>query len=92
VCSSGLVEPLYWNQTGPDCWRLDLRCPECGTLRTATFDGETVHSYNVLLYAATEQVARQADALGDEWAAAVLAEEQDFVAALNADEILPMDF
>jgi len=92
VCSSGLVEPLYWAQMSPDCWRLDLRCPECGTVRTANFDAATVHSYNVLLYAASREVARQAEALGEDWCAAVLAAEQDFVAALRADEILPMDF
>ena len=52
VCSSDLVEPVYWAQLDPDHWRLELRCPECEAQRTSVFDAATVHAYSIVLYEA----------------------------------------
>jgi hypothetical protein len=92
VCCSALVEPVHWKQVGQDCWELELRCPECGAGRTAALDGAAVHAYNVLLYEAEDEVARQAAALSREWSADVAAEGARFVEALRADQIMPIDF
>jgi hypothetical protein len=92
VCSSDLVEPVSWSQLDPDRWRLELRCPECGAQRTAIFDADTVHAYNIALYEAADEVASQARALHAEWSADRAGDDERFVEALRADRILPIDF
>jgi hypothetical protein len=92
VCSSDLVEPVYWAQLDVGHWRLDLRCPECEATRTATFDAAAVHAYNILLYEAADAVALQARTLQAEWAAERADDGKRFVEALRAGDILPIDF
>ena len=83
------MHPTDWQRTGPTVWRITLRCPNCETTRTVQLSREEVEHYNRVLYEGTEKLARQAEQLTRRH----FQEESDkFVAALEADLILPMDF
>jgi hypothetical protein len=89
LCHSPLVHPTDWQRTGPTVWRITLRCPNCETTRTVQLSREEVEQYNRVLYEGTEMLSRQADQVTRRH----FQEEADkFVAALEADLILPMDF
>jgi hypothetical protein len=89
LCSSRLVHPIEWQRIGPAVWRISLRCPNCETVRTVHLSREDVERYNRVLYEGTEKLSRQAEQI----ARRNFTEESDkFVAALEADLILPMDF
>jgi hypothetical protein len=88
-CQSPLVQPVDWAEAGNDNWELSLRCPNC--------DWSTDGVYN---QAAVEELEEHlddglADMLSDlqRLTKANMAEEIDrFLAALQADLILPEDF
>jgi hypothetical protein len=89
VCRSPLVHPTDWQRIGPASWRITLRCPNCETQRTVQLSRDEVEHFNRVLYEGTERLARQADQI----ARRHFQEESDkFVAALDADLILPIDF
>jgi hypothetical protein len=89
LCRSPLVHPTEWQRTGVTCWRVTLRCPNCETVRTVTLGREEVERLNRALYEGTERLARQADQLVRRH---FEEETAKFVAALDADLILPIDF
>ena len=89
LCGSALVHPTDWRRTGTACWRVTLRCPNCETVRTVTLVREEVEQLNRALYEGTERLARQADQLVRHH---FEEETAKFVAALDADLILPIDF
>ena len=89
LCGSQLVHPTDWQRTGAACWRVTLRCPNCETVRTVTLVSEEVERLNRALYEGTERLARQADQLVRHH---FEEETAKFVAALDADLILPIDF
>ena len=88
-CGSDLVYPVRWEESGPDNWSLQLHCPNCDTHRKGIFGQRTVDAFD-------EALDRGADAIASEYEHLVRAnmvEEIDrFVAALDADAILPEDF
>jgi Zn-finger nucleic acid-binding protein len=89
VCGSPLVHPTEWQRIAVAAWRITLRCPNCETLRTVVLDRGQVELLNRALYEGTEHLSRQADLLVRH----NFEEEADkFVAALDADLILPIDF
>jgi hypothetical protein len=92
LCGSDLVYPTDWRQVDAASWELELRCPECGTVRAASLDRAAMHDFNVLLYRSSDQLAREAEELMQECAATDEACCRAFVAALRGDLILPMDF
>jgi uncharacterized protein YbbK (DUF523 family) len=89
-CRSGLVQPVAWQQVASTTeWRLWRRCPEC------EWNGDDVHRESAIdefdeqLDFGTRELAEELRALEQsnmEEAA------QRFVAALQADLILPEDF
>ena len=89
LCGSALVHPTDWQRVAPAAWRITLRCPNCETVRTLTFDREEVERLNRALYEGTEKLARQAERLARH---NFEEETEKFVAALDADLILPFDF
>ena len=89
LCRSPLVHPTEWQRSGPATWRITLRCPNCETQRTVTLDRQEVERLNRALYEGTEHLARQADQLVRRH---FQEETAKFVAALDADLILPIDF
>jgi hypothetical protein len=89
LCRSPLVHPTEWQRAGVASWRITLRCPNCETVRTVTLTREEVEQLNRALYEGTERLARQADQLVRRH---FEEETAKFVAALDADLILPIDF
>jgi hypothetical protein len=92
LCRSDLVYPTDWRHVDASTWRLELSCPECGTVRIVSLDREETHAFNLLLYRSSEQLARTAEELTRECAAIVEEDGRAFAAALRGDLILPMDF
>ena len=89
LCHSPLVHPTEWQRSGVATWRITLRCPNCETVRTVMLTREEVERLNRALYEGTERLARQADQLVRRH---FEEETAKFVAALDADLILPIDF
>ncbi len=92
VCASRLVEPVYWAQRDPEHWSLDLRCPDCETERSVTLGTEAAHAYSLLLYDAAAEVVSAVRQLEEAWSSGVAEVDRQFVEALRADRILPIDF
>jgi hypothetical protein len=88
-CSSELVYPVQWEESGPENWNVLLHCPNCDAHREGIFCQETVESFD-------EALDRGADALARDYKRLVRANMADeierFVGALNSDAILPEDF
>lgn len=88
-CDCDLVQPVDWSETSDEQWDLELHCPNCDWATAGVFDQDAV-----------EELEEQLDAglaamLGDlhRLTQANMVEELDrFIAALNADQILPEDF
>ena len=88
-CRSELVYPTEWEEAGPECWRVALRCPNCEWSVSGVFPQDLVDRFDERLDEGTEQV------VGDlrELMRANMTEEIDrFVAALDAGALLPEDF
>ena len=88
-CSSELVYPMQWEESGPVNWNVLLHCPNCDIYREGIFTQETVETFD-------EELDRGADALARDYKRlmrANMAEEiERFVGALTSDAILPEDF
>jgi hypothetical protein len=88
-CSSELVYPVQWEESGPVNWNVLLHCPNCDIYREGIFTQETVEGFD-------EELDRGADALARDYMRlmrANMAEEiERFVGALASDAILPEDF
>jgi hypothetical protein len=88
-CSSGLVYPVEWEESGTENWSVLLHCPNCDLYREGIFSQETVEVFD-------EELDRGADALARDYKRlmrANMAEEIDrFAGALRSDAILPEDF
>jgi hypothetical protein len=88
-CSSELVYPVQWEESGPENWSVLLHCPNCDIYREGIFSQETVESFD-------EALDRGADALARDYKRLMRANMADeierFVGALNSDAILPEDF
>jgi hypothetical protein len=88
VCSSELVYPFQWEESGPGNWSVLLHCPNCDVYREGVFSQVSVDAFD-------EQLDRGADALTRAYKRLMRANMADeierFVCALNADAILPED-
>jgi hypothetical protein len=88
-CSSELVYPVQWEESGPVNWSVLLHCPNCDIYREGIFTQETVETFD-------EELDRGADALARDYKRlmrANMAEDiERFVGALTSDAILPEDF
>jgi hypothetical protein len=88
-CASDLVFPIGWAPAGRESWSVELRCPGCEWIGGGVYDQDTVDRFDRALDAGTEQLLGDLNLL-----ARANMEEQvrRFVAALDADHILPEDF
>ncbi len=89
LCKSDLVYPTDWKRSGAATWDLRLRCPNCELKRTVTMTREGVEHFNRLLYHGAQALAREAQEISRRYFAE---EATRFIAALDADLILPIDF
>jgi hypothetical protein len=90
ACSSGLVQPIAWEQEGDrSAWRVSRRCPEC------RWAGESVHN-EVEIDAFDEQLDLGAQELAGQLRAMEHANMSDtannFIRALDQDLIGADDF
>ena len=88
-CSSGLVYPTDWAPASDRLWRVALRCPEC------EWSGGGRYSQN-LVDRLDEALDHGTDSVLDDLNLLARANMEDqiarFVAALDADHVLPEDF
>lgn len=88
-CASELVYPIHWDEAGPENWRVSLRCPNCEWSATGVFPQDVVDQFDERLDEGTEHVVSDLKQLMH----ANMSEEIDrFVAALEAEALLPEDF
>jgi hypothetical protein len=88
-CSSHLVQPVEWRESGSENWNGLLHCPNCHGYREGIFSRQRVEAFD-------EELERGADSLTRDYKRLMrgnMADEiERFVRALNADAILPEDF
>ena len=88
-CSSDLVYPLEWEESGPQHWHVALRCPNCEWFTEGRYHQDVVDEFDERLEQGTDALVGDLKSLMK----ANMAEEVDrFAAALAADAILPEDF
>jgi hypothetical protein len=88
-CRSELVHPVAWGQVSVDHWELELHCPNCGHSREGVFAQDDVAQLEEHLDDGIEAIIDDLQRLTQ----ANMADQiERFVAALNADLILPEDF
>jgi hypothetical protein len=88
-CTSRLVAPVAWEEAGSAHWDVTLHCPNCDWLGNGVFAEELVERFDEELDRGTEALVRDLQRL----MRANMEDEIDrFVAALEADQIWPMDF
>jgi len=88
-CTSPLVYPTDWQESGPDHWEVELRCPNCEWRGTGVFSQDTVEAFD-------DELDRGIDVLLADYRALVNSNMEDeidrFAKALEAGAILPADF
>jgi len=88
-CSSELVYPVQWEESGMENWSVLLHCPNCDVYREGVFTQETVEVFD-------EELDRGADALARDYKQLMRAnmseEIERFAGALATGAILPEDF
>jgi hypothetical protein len=88
-CQSDLVQPVIWSEAGPDHWELLLRCPNCEWATEGVYGQGAVEELEERLDDGLADMLSDLQRLTQ----ANMAEEIDrFLAALEADLILPEDF
>ena len=88
-CSSDLVYPVEWDESGATHWEVTLRCPNCEWNGTGVFSQDVVERFDEELDRGTEQLVRDLKRMMH---ANMEDEIERFVHALEADHILPDDF
>jgi hypothetical protein len=89
ACSSDLVYPVEWEEAGRTHWEVTLRCPQCEWTATSVFDQDAVERFDEELDRGTEALVRDLKRLIQ---ANMEEDVERFVAALEADHIVPDDF
>ncbi|HEV2059335.1 MAG TPA: hypothetical protein VGR11_08250 [Solirubrobacteraceae bacterium] len=88
-CDSQLVYPVTWEEADAARWTVDLRCPDCEWTVSDTFDGQLIQRFD-------ETLDRGTEALIDDLRKLARANMQEdverFIAAVNAEFVLPEDF
>jgi hypothetical protein len=88
-CQGELVQPITWTEASEDQWELLLRCPNCDWNTQGIFDQAAVEELEEHLDEGLAEMISDLQRLTQ----ANMAEEMDrFLAALQADLILPEDF
>jgi hypothetical protein len=88
-CQSHLVYPAEWEEAGRDAWEVTRVCPNCEWEHTGVWQQDLLEDYDEELDRGLEELAADLKRL----VRANMAEEIDrFVAALDADALLPEDF
>jgi hypothetical protein len=88
-CGSELVQPVAWDEAGPESWSVLLHCPNCDVYREGVFSQACVEAFD-------EVLDKGADALAGDYKrlmrSNLMDEIERFTSALAADAVLPEDF
>jgi hypothetical protein len=88
-CSAPLVQPLSWSETDDEQWELVLVCPNCEWTTSGVYSQTEVEELEDHLEEGLSEMLADLQRL----AQANMSDEIDrFVAALEADVVLPEDF
>ncbi len=88
-CGSKLVQPVQWAEAPDERWELTLECPNCGCATEGVFDRDEVDQLEEILDEGLADMLRDLQRLTQ----ANMADQiERFIAALEADLILPEDF
>jgi hypothetical protein len=88
-CQCEMVQPITWTEASDDQWELLLRCPNCDWSTEGVFEQAAVEDLEERLDEGLADMLSDLQRLTQ----ANMAEEIDrFLAALQADLILPEDF
>lgn len=88
-CASELVYPVAWEETEDARWTVSLRCPNCEWALSDTFDEELILRFDATLDDGTEALVADLRKLSR---ANMEHDVERFIAAVNAEYILPEDF
>jgi hypothetical protein len=88
-CDSPLVQPVAWNEATESRWELVLECPNCAWSEAGTFERRQVEALEEQL---DEGLTGMLEDLRRLTRVNMNDEIERFVAALQADLILPEDF
>ena len=88
-CASDLVYPVAWDEAAQSRWEVSLRCPNCEWFVTDTFEEDAVQRFDETLDRGTEALVSDLRQLTR---ANMEDDVERFVAALNAEYVLPEDF
>lgn len=88
-CRSDLVQPTVWAETSDESWELTLSCPNCWWSTAGVYDMDQVHELEEHL---DQGLAEILSDLGRLTHANMTDQIDRFIAALDADLILPEDF
>ncbi len=89
ACGCDLVQPVSWEERGPDQWDVVLRCPNCARERSGTYFQDVLDRLDEWLDRGTEALVCQLKSLVQ---ANMEADVARFAAALSDDLIVPEDF
>ena len=88
-CDSQLVYPVAWEEADGHRWAVSLRCPNCEWAVSDTFDEELIQRFDETLDHGTEALVADLRKLAR---ANMEDDVERFIAALNAEYVLPEDF
>lgn len=89
TCDSDLVQPLSWSESADARWHLTLECPNCAWTENGVYDRAQVERLEDKL---DEGLADMICDLQRLTQANMASDVDRFIAALDADLILPEDF
>lgn len=89
TCDSELVQPVSWSESVDARWNLTLECPNCAWTENGVYDRFQVERLEDKLDDGLGDLISELDRLTH---ANMAADVERFIAALNADLILPEDF
>ena len=89
TCASELVYPVDWEEASDTHWEVRLRCPNCEWTGAGVYEQDVVERFDEELDRGTEALVRDLKRLMH---ANMEDEIARFVAALEADHIVPEDF
>jgi hypothetical protein len=88
-CESDLVQPVTWSETEDGQWDLALQCPNCEWVEAGTYSRTQVESLEERLDEGLTSMITDLHRLTQ---ANMAADIDRFIAALQADLVLPEDF
>jgi hypothetical protein len=88
-CESELIQPVNWSETEDARWELLLECPNCSWSESGTFSRTQIERLEDRLDEGLTEMICDLQRLTQ---ANMAADIDRFIAALNADLILPEDF